>query len=70
MDLGTDFDEAMTRIRDRTGPRLGQRGMYGVMYLYDLYMRQERQARLLHRGRASASRGRPDRPGGRRRRRA
>ncbi|WP_077797726.1 ABC transporter substrate-binding protein [Streptomyces sp. JHA26] len=38
-----DFDEAMTKIRDRTG-RAGDSGMYGVMYLYDLYLRQNGKA--------------------------
>ncbi|MFF5252010.1 ABC transporter substrate-binding protein [Streptomyces leeuwenhoekii] len=38
-----DFDEAMARIRDRTG-RAGDSGMYGVMYLYDLYLRQNGKA--------------------------
>ncbi|MGA5148976.1 ABC transporter substrate-binding protein [Streptomyces griseoincarnatus] len=38
-----DFDEAMARVRDRTG-RAGDSGMYGVMYLYDLYLRQNGKA--------------------------
>lgn len=38
-----DFDEAMTKVRDRTG-RAGDSGMYGVMYLYDLYLRQNGKA--------------------------
>ncbi|CAM5495140.1 hypothetical protein SFUMM280S_03038 [Streptomyces fumanus] len=38
-----DFDAAMKRIRDRTG-RAGDSGMYGVMYLYDLYLRQHGKA--------------------------
>ncbi|GAA4793593.1 ABC transporter substrate-binding protein [Streptomyces ziwulingensis] len=38
-----DFDAAMTRIRDRAG-RAGDSGMYGVMYLYDLYLRQNGKA--------------------------
>ncbi|MFJ8544612.1 ABC transporter substrate-binding protein [Streptomyces sp. NPDC093586] len=38
-----DFDEAMKKIRDRTG-RAGDSGMYGVMYLYDLYLRQNGKA--------------------------
>ncbi|MEU9556787.1 ABC transporter substrate-binding protein [Streptomyces fumanus] len=38
-----DFDAAMRRIRDRTG-RAGDSGMYGVMYLYDLYLRQHGKA--------------------------
>ena len=38
-----DFDDAMTKIRDRTG-RAGDSGMYGVMYLYDLYLRQNGKA--------------------------
>ncbi len=38
-----DFDEAMTKVRDKTG-RAGDSGMYGVMYLYDLYLRQNGKA--------------------------
>jgi multiple sugar transport system substrate-binding protein len=38
-----DFDAAMKRIRDRAG-RAGDSGMYGVMYLYDLYLRQNGKA--------------------------
>ncbi|MFI1732409.1 ABC transporter substrate-binding protein [Streptomyces acidicola] len=38
-----DFDAAMKKIRDRTG-RAGDSGMYGVMYLYDLYLRQNGKA--------------------------
>ncbi|NGO13239.1 extracellular solute-binding protein [Streptomyces sp. HC44] len=34
-----DFDAAMKKIRDKAG-RAGDSGMYGVMYLYDLYLRQ------------------------------
>ncbi len=33
----------MARVRDRTG-RAGDSGMYGVMYLYDLYLRQNGKA--------------------------
>jgi multiple sugar transport system substrate-binding protein len=38
-----DFDAAMKKIRDKTG-RAGDSGMYGVMYLYDLYLRQNGKA--------------------------
>lgn len=38
-----DFDTAMKKIRGRTG-RAGDSGMYGVMYLYDLYLRQNGKA--------------------------
>ncbi|GGZ60413.1 ABC transporter substrate-binding protein [Streptomyces bluensis] len=38
-----DFDAAMKNIRDKTG-RAGDSGMYGVMYLYDLYLRQNGKA--------------------------
>ncbi|MEV7422643.1 MULTISPECIES: ABC transporter substrate-binding protein [unclassified Streptomyces] len=38
-----DFDAAMVRIRDTQG-RAGDSGMYGVMYLYDLYLRQHGKA--------------------------
>ncbi|GGM12534.1 lipoprotein [Streptomyces fumigatiscleroticus] len=38
-----DFYAAMERIRDKTG-RAGDSGMYGVMYLYDLYLRQNGKA--------------------------
>jgi multiple sugar transport system substrate-binding protein len=38
-----DFDAAMKKIHDRTG-RAGDSGMYGVMYLYDLYLRQNGKA--------------------------
>ncbi|WP_155060427.1 ABC transporter substrate-binding protein [Streptomyces blattellae] len=38
-----DFDAAMKRIRDRTG-RAGDTGPYNVMYLYDLYLRQNGKA--------------------------
>ncbi|MER5375373.1 extracellular solute-binding protein [Streptomyces sp. NPDC002553] len=39
----TDFDAAMKKIRDKAG-RAGDSGMYGVMYLYDLYLRQNGKA--------------------------
>ncbi|MET7656706.1 MULTISPECIES: extracellular solute-binding protein [unclassified Streptomyces] len=38
-----DFDAAMKKIRDKAG-RAGDSGMYGVMYLYDLYLRQNGKA--------------------------
>ncbi|MCC9708770.1 extracellular solute-binding protein [Streptomyces sp. MNU76] len=38
-----DFDAAMRKIRDKAG-RAGDSGMYGVMYLYDLYLRQNGKA--------------------------
>lgn len=38
-----EFDAAMKKIRDKTG-RAGDSGMYGVMYLYDLYLRQNGKA--------------------------
>ncbi|MFE7763301.1 ABC transporter substrate-binding protein [Streptomyces sp. NPDC057438] len=38
-----DFDAAMKKIHDKTG-RAGDSGMYGVMYLYDLYLRQNGKA--------------------------
>ncbi|WP_328772882.1 ABC transporter substrate-binding protein [Streptomyces sp. NBC_00286] len=38
-----DFDAGMKSIRDKTG-RAGDSGMYGVMYLYDLYLRQNGKA--------------------------
>ncbi|MGW0944465.1 ABC transporter substrate-binding protein [Streptomyces sp. NPDC002623] len=38
-----DFHAAMAKIRDKTG-RAGDSGMYGVMYLYDLYLRQNGKA--------------------------
>jgi multiple sugar transport system substrate-binding protein len=38
-----DFHAAMVKIRDKTG-RAGDSGMYGVMYLYDLYLRQNGKA--------------------------
>ncbi|MFJ1667836.1 ABC transporter substrate-binding protein [Streptomyces bottropensis] len=38
-----DFDAGMKKIRDKTG-RAGDSGMYGVMYLYDLYLRQNGKA--------------------------
>ncbi|MFE3603266.1 ABC transporter substrate-binding protein [Streptomyces sp. NPDC059142] len=38
-----DFDAAMRRIRDTQG-MAGDSGMYGVMYLYDLYLRQNGKA--------------------------
>ncbi|MFF6994120.1 ABC transporter substrate-binding protein [Streptomyces sp. NPDC008313] len=44
-----DFDAAMKRIRDRAG-RAGDSGMYGVMYLYDLYLRQNGKAFFTEKG--------------------
>ncbi|MFH8607459.1 ABC transporter substrate-binding protein [Streptomyces sp. NPDC018029] len=38
-----DFHTAMKKIRDRGG-RPGDSGLYGVMYLYDLYLRQHGKA--------------------------
>lgn len=38
-----DFHAAMKKIHDKTG-RAGDSGMYGVMYLYDLYLRQNGKA--------------------------
>ncbi|MFJ1750767.1 ABC transporter substrate-binding protein [Streptomyces sp. NPDC088116] len=38
-----DFDAAMRTIRDTEG-RAGDSGLYGVMYLYDLYLRQHGKA--------------------------
>ncbi|QFQ96010.1 extracellular solute-binding protein [Streptomyces phaeolivaceus] len=38
-----DFDAAMKKIREKAG-RAGDSGMYGVMYLYDLYLRQNGKA--------------------------
>ncbi|MEV6172147.1 extracellular solute-binding protein [Streptomyces sp. NPDC051954] len=38
-----DFDAAMKKIHDRTG-RAGDTGPYNVMYLYDLYLRQNGKA--------------------------
>ncbi|MFJ2177824.1 ABC transporter substrate-binding protein [Streptomyces sp. NPDC087851] len=38
-----DFDAAMRKIRDTQG-MAGDSGMYGVMYLYDLYLRQHGKA--------------------------
>ncbi|MDX3642935.1 ABC transporter substrate-binding protein [Streptomyces sp. MB09-02B] len=38
-----DFDAAMKKIRDKAG-RAGDSGLYGVMYLYDLYLRQNGKA--------------------------
>ncbi|MHC0432950.1 ABC transporter substrate-binding protein [Streptomyces sp. O3] len=38
-----DFDQALEKIRDKTG-RAGDSGMYGVMYLYDMYLRQRGKA--------------------------
>ncbi|WP_228446923.1 ABC transporter substrate-binding protein [Streptomyces paludis] len=38
-----DFDAALAKIRDTTG-RAGDSGGYGVMYLYDLYLRQHGKA--------------------------
>lgn len=38
-----DFHAAMAKIRDSQG-RAGDSGMYGVMYLYDLYLRQHGKA--------------------------
>ncbi|MGW0735259.1 ABC transporter substrate-binding protein [Streptomyces sp. NPDC002851] len=44
-----DFDAALKKIRDRTG-RAGDSGMYGVMYLYDLYLRQHGKAFFTEQG--------------------
>ncbi|WP_149827236.1 ABC transporter substrate-binding protein [Streptomyces tailanensis] len=38
-----DYDAAMKKIRDKTG-RAGDTGPYNVMYLYDLYLRQNGKA--------------------------
>lgn len=38
-----DFDAAMRTIRDTEG-RAGDSGLYGVMYVYDLYLRQHGKA--------------------------
>ncbi|MEE1760586.1 MULTISPECIES: ABC transporter substrate-binding protein [unclassified Streptomyces] len=38
-----DFDAAMKKIRNKAG-RAGDSGLYGVMYLYDLYLRQNGKA--------------------------
>jgi len=38
-----DFHAAMLKIHQKTG-RAGDSGMYGVMYLYDLYLRQNGKA--------------------------
>ncbi len=44
-----DFDAAMKKIRDKAG-RAGDSGMYGVMYLYDLYLRQHGKAFFTEKG--------------------
>ncbi|WP_329112502.1 ABC transporter substrate-binding protein [Streptomyces sp. NBC_01353] len=44
-----DFDAAMKKIRD-TGGRAGDSGMYGVMYLYDVYLRQQGKAFFTEKG--------------------
>ncbi|MFD9030740.1 ABC transporter substrate-binding protein [Streptomyces sp. NPDC059567] len=44
-----EFDAAMKKIRD-TGGRAGDSGMYGVMYLYDLYLRQQGKAFFTEKG--------------------
>ena len=44
-----DFDAAMKKIRDKAG-RAGDSGMYGVMYLYDLYLRQNGKAFFTEKG--------------------
>ncbi|MFB7370157.1 ABC transporter substrate-binding protein [Streptomyces sp. NPDC056222] len=44
-----DFDAAMKRIRD-SGGRAGDSGMYGVMYLYDVYLRQQGKAFFTEKG--------------------
>ncbi|MPY61579.1 ABC transporter substrate-binding protein [Streptomyces spongiae] len=38
-----DYHAALEKIRDKSG-RAGDSGMYGVMYLYDLYLRQNGKA--------------------------
>ncbi|WP_231626699.1 ABC transporter substrate-binding protein [Streptomyces apocyni] len=38
-----DLDEALGKIRDKTD-RAGDSGMYGIMYLYDIYLRQQGKA--------------------------
>ncbi len=44
-----DFDAALKAIHDKTG-RAGDSGMYGVMYLYDLYLRQNGKAFFTEKG--------------------
>jgi pectin-derived oligosaccharide transport system substrate-binding protein len=38
-----EFDAAMEKVRDKAG-RAGDSGLYGVMYLYDMYLRQHGKA--------------------------
>ncbi|MDG4862334.1 extracellular solute-binding protein [Streptomyces sp. T-3] len=44
-----EFDAALKKIRDKSG-RAGDSGMYGVMYLYDLYLRQQGKAFFTEKG--------------------
>ncbi|MFJ2114437.1 MULTISPECIES: ABC transporter substrate-binding protein [unclassified Streptomyces] len=44
-----DFHAAMKKIRDTQG-RAGDSGYYGVMYLYDLYLRQQGKAFFTEKG--------------------